>query len=402
MNLTKTVCCLTGVFMIAFSSTSKCSENLLKNGLLDMKPGEFAPTGWTGDKLPKELVKSGILATLNQAVRIEVKEANKQNGYIYQYISPKDGFKQPYILLNGYVKSSIKGGAFFQVKMFKGKKLLKIVNAPCTITNDWQLVKQTFPLEDADRIQVLCRYYRNKKYIGNTVEFGDISLTTTDKSLNANEFKDKKIKIVVLGDSTVQTYAQGSVVAGWGQVIQNYFNKNVGVRNRALSGKSSKTFIQQGLLDKALKDKADYAFVQFGHNDSHGKNRPESTDAKTDFKEYLRVYVKKLNATGTKVIFVTPMCRMTFSKDGTLRDNLQPYADAMKEVAKKQNCPLIDLHEASRKFFTTLGPEKCKELCTGRPKDRTHFSLKGANAMAKLIIQELKKTNIPLAEYIKK
>jgi lysophospholipase L1-like esterase len=207
---------------------------------------------------------------------------------------------------------------------------------------------------------------------------------------------------VVLGDSTVQTYPEGSVLAGWGQVIQNYFTKDVGVRNHALSGRSTKTFIAEGRLDTALKDKANYALIQFGHNDNHGVDRPESTDAKGDYKEFLRQYVKEFNKAGTTVIFVTPMCRMTFRKDGTLKDSLQPYADAMHEVAEEKQCLVIDLHGASKKLFLELGPEKCKALQTGREKDRTHFSPKGADAMAKIIITELAKSNSPLVKYIKK
>ena len=219
---------------------------------------------------------------------------------------------------------------------------------------------------------------------------------------STSECSEKIIKIVVLGDSTVQTYPKGSVLGGWGQVFQNYFNKNVKVNNHAISGRSTKTFIKQGRLDKALKEKADYAFIQFGHNDSHAKGRPESTDAETDYKDYLKKYIEAFRKDKTKVILVTPMCRMTFRKNGTLSDNLKPYADAMKDMAKDQGCLLIDLHTASRKLFKKLGPEKCKELQTGRKGDLTHFSLKGADAMAKLIIKELTESDSALIKYLRK
>lgn len=142
--------------------------------------------------------------------------------------------------------------------------------------------------------------------------------------------------------------------------------------------------------------------VQFGHNDNHGKERPESTDAKTDYKDYLRQYVKAFKKTGTKVIFVTPMCRMTFRKDGTLADRLQPYADAMKEVAVEQHCPVLDLHSASKKLFTKTGSDKCVGIYGVRSEDRSHFSEKGAEEMVKIIIKELKRSGSPLVEYIKK
>lgn len=401
MNFQKSVYSIMVIFAIIFSIQAEDPKNLLKNGSLNMGPADTEPRAWIGDKTPKQLVKTGILATLQQAIKIEIKEKNKQDGFIYQTIYSKNGFKQPFVVLQGYLCSSIKGGAFLQLKRFKAKKKLRTLNIFCTIPGKWELVKQTFPLEGADRIQVLCRYLRSEKYIGNIVKFADISLTTTDQSPTLDDFANKKIKIVVLGDSTVQTYAPGSILAGWGQFLQSYFNKGVGVHNFALSGRSSKTYIQEGLLQRALKEKADYAFIQFGHNDSH-RNKPESTDAKSTFKNYLRQYAKKFTENGTKVIFVTPMCRMTFRKNGTLKDSLQPYANAMKEIAEEKKCLLIDLHEASKELFLKLGSEKCKELCTGRPKDRTHFSPKGADAMAKLIIQELLKSNSYLRKYIKK
>lgn len=401
MKLSRTICCLVGIFAIAFNCQAESSGNLLRNAKLDMKPGSAGPSGWTNDKSSKKLVKKDILATLDQAIEIEVKDVNKQHGYFYQVIKPKGGFTKSALLLKAYLKTNKKGGVFLQIKLYKGKKRLKIVNVFCPSTGSWQLVKKIVPLEGADNIHFLCRYLRNEPFLGNKVWIADVSLTEVDKKVKVDNFAKKKIKIVVLGDSTVQSYAEGSVLAGWGQLIQNYFNKDVGVRNHAISGRSTKTFIEQGRLANALKDKATFALIQFGHNDSHGKGRPESTDAKTDFKDYLRKYVKEFNKSKTKVIFVTPMCRMTFRKDGTLRDSLQPYADAIKEVAKEQKCPLIDLHGASKKLFIELGPEKCKELQTGRKNDKTHFGPKGADAMAKLIIKELAKSNSSLVKYIK-
>jgi lysophospholipase L1-like esterase len=400
MKLRKALCCLVGILTIAVHCYA--GANLVKNGKLDMKPGSKGPTNWTNDKSTKQLATEGMLATLDLALQLKVEKVGKGDGYMYQVIKPKGGFTKSGLLLQGYLKTEKKGGVFLQLKRFKGKKRLPIVNLYCPSVGNWQLVKKVIPLEGADSVHLLCRYRQNEKFLNNTVSFADISLTEVDTKVKKDDFATKQVKIVVLGDSTVQTYAEGSQLAGWGQVIQNYFNKDVGVHNHAISGRSSKTFIEQGYLDAALADKATFALIQFGHNDSHGKAKPESTDAKTDFKDYLREYINKFNKAGTTVILITPMCRMTFRADGTLRDNLKPYADAMQEVAEEQQCLLIDLHSASKKLFTELGEAGCKKLQTGRKKDRTHFGPKGADAMAKLIIKELKKTNSLLVEYIKK
>ncbi|VAX40958.1 rhamnogalacturonan acetylesterase, partial [hydrothermal vent metagenome] len=81
------------------------------------------------------------------------------------------------------------------------------------------------------------------------------------------------IKILMIGDSTMATYKKAPKnrpdLTGWGQVFGKRFNKNVTVINHAKSGRSTKSFIQEGHWKKALKVKADYLIIQFGHNDSH-------------------------------------------------------------------------------------------------------------------------------------
>lgn len=128
----------------------------------------------------------------------------------------------------------------------------------------------------------------------------------------------------------------------WGQVLGDSLKKAFAIRNLAASGRSTKTFISEGRLKRALEEPADFALIQFGHNDSHGKDRPESTDAATDYQEFLRTYVDSFQKAGMQPILVTPMHRRTF-KDSKLTEELRPYADAMKAVAAEKRVPVIDL-----------------------------------------------------------
>jgi lysophospholipase L1-like esterase len=127
---------------------------------------------------------------------------------------------------------------------------------------------------------------------------------------------------------------------------------------------------------------------QFGHNDSHGPGRPESTDAATSYKEYLRRYIDDARAIGATPILVTPMCRRTFGSDGKLDDALGPYANAMKDVATEKKVGVIDLHSTSGELFQNLGEAASAEL-DNKAGDRTHFNEKGARAMAGLVMKEL-------------
>lgn len=193
---------------------------------------------------------------------------------------------------------------------------------------------------------------------------------------------------MIIGDSTVCDYPSNNPCRGWGHFIQGYLNDTVQVINLAKSGRSTKTFIKEGLWDRALKEKPDIILIQFGHNDSHGPGRPESTDAATDYRDYLRRYISEARAAGATPILITPMHRRTFDDAGKLTDILHPYADAMKAVAAELKVPVIDLHRASGQLFERLGPTGSAELAN-KPGDHTHFNEKGARAMAELVMKEL-------------
>ena len=209
----------------------------------------------------------------------------------------------------------------------------------------------------------------------------------------------RPLRIVILGDSTVCDYPADSTIRGCGQLLGEGFKKPVTIRNLAVSGRSTKTFIKEGRLKKALDEPADFALIQFGHNDSHGKDRPESTDAETDYKEFLRTYVDAFLKAGTQPILVTAMHRRTF-KQGKLTEELRPYAEAMQAVAAEKKVPVVDLYALSGGLFEKLGDEGSADL-TCSPKDRTHFSEKGARAMAGLVLGELKNADPRLRDAIK-
>lgn len=198
----------------------------------------------------------------------------------------------------------------------------------------------------------------------------------------------KHLLVVLVGDSTMANYAADKPARGWGMYVQERFKNSVVVSNLAANGRSTKTFIKEGRWAKALALKPDYVLIQFGHNDSHAKEKPESTDAATDYRDYLRQYVDEARDDGAVPVLITPMLRRTYGDDGKLEDILLPYADAMKAVAAERNVPVIDLHAASRAYYEKLGPEAVAKLAS-ESTDKTHFNEAGARAMADLVLQEL-------------
>ncbi len=208
------------------------------------------------------------------------------------------------------------------------------------------------------------------------------------------------VRIVLIGDSTVCDYPATRPDRGWGQFIAEKFQPgSVTVINLAAAGRSTKTFITEGRWTKVLAEKPAYVFIQFGHNDSHAPDKPESTDAATSYRDFLRRYIDEARAIHATPILVTPMVRRTFGPDGKLADNLTPYADAMKSVAAEKKAALIDLHTASTALIETLGHTAAQTLAN-KPSDRTHFNEKGARAMADLIIDALPAADSQLARLL--
>jgi lysophospholipase L1-like esterase len=200
---------------------------------------------------------------------------------------------------------------------------------------------------------------------------------------------EKAVKVVIIGDSTVCEYPATRPDRGWGQFIGGRFRDgSIEVVNLAKAGRSTKTFLKEGWWEQALAAKPAYVLIQFGHNDSHAPDRPESTDAATAYRDFLRRYIDDSRAIAATPILVTPVARRTFAADGTLEDTLQPYADAMKEVAKEKGVPVIDLHASSKQVVAQLGPEQSAKMAN-KQGDKTHFNEHGARAMAELVMKEL-------------
>lgn len=216
---------------------------------------------------------------------------------------------------------------------------------------------------------------------------------------------DQIVNIYLAGDSTVQTYdSSRAPQAGWGQYLESYMTGKVQVHNHAIGGRSSKTFITEGRLDKIVAEitEGDYLFIQMGHNDST-KSRPERyTEPYEDYKNYLEQYIDKARSERAIPILITPVGRLHYISHEFLVD-FGDYCNAMKEVAEENDVLIIDLMKSSIEYFTSIGYEQAKELfmISANGTDCTHFTNKGANEMARLVSQGIKELSIDLSVYVK-
>lgn len=173
-------------------------------------------------------------------------------------------------------------------------------------------------------------------------------------------------KIILVGDSTT------AVIGGWGPSFCAYHVTSFAACvNLARGGRSSGSYIAEGSWDLALSEMATpgfaatYVLIQFGHNDQPGKPG-RSTDLATEFPANLKRYVAETRARGATPILLTPLVRRQFV-DGRLQNDLEPWAEAVRAVARETNTPLVDLNHASAEAVQALGPAMSARFAQSAP-----------------------------------
>jgi exo-poly-alpha-galacturonosidase len=228
----------------------------------------------------------------------------------------------------------------------------------------------------------------SSNYQPKTVKGADIAApSAAAKTSDSTPVPGRKIRIVLVGDSTV------SDRQGWGPGFKRFLTDRAECINQAIGGRSSKSYIKEGRLTKALALKGDYYIIQFGHNDIPGKGE-RTTDPNTTYREYMTQYINETRAIGAKPILVTSLVRRQWDKSGSgkINSSLTPYVEAVKELAKEKNVPLVDLHASSKKLCEQMGKEKCWEfspLKDSNQIDNTHLNAKGSVIFARLVVEEL-------------
>lgn len=176
--------------------------------------------------------------------------------------------------------------------------------------------------------------------------------------LTGSRLEAATLKITIASDSTAAVFPANDYGSrfGWGQVLSNFFSTDIVVDDRASSGRSSKSFYDEGKWAACLQTHADFYFIQFGHNDDKPSDPTRYTDPQTTFKGYLSNYVNQARASNGIPVLLTPPTRRNYSGAYTLgTDNLLNYAQAMRELGAAMAVPVLDLLPASREFYEFVG-----------------------------------------------
>lgn len=217
----------------------------------------------------------------------------------------------------------------------------------------------------------------------------------------------------IIGDSTVKN-GDGTGKnnqMGWGTMIDVYFDTaQISVRNHAIGGRSSRTFITEGRWDKimATLQKGDYVIMQFGHNDASplddtarargtirgiGNDSSEIYNPIRKIKEtvysygwYMRKYVRETKSKGAIPIICSLVPRNNW-KDGKVTRSADSYALWAEQIAKEEGAYFINLNELVAAKYEEMGEEAVKPFFRV---DRTHTNIDGAKLNAEIVAKALK------------
>jgi lysophospholipase L1-like esterase len=218
------------------------------------------------------------------------------------------------------------------------------------------------------------------------------------------------VTVYLAGDSTMAPkLAEKRPETGWGEALQACFDPaTVRVENRAKNGRSTRTFIEEGLW-RAIADSlqsGDYVFVQFGHNDE-SREKVDRYTPPAAYRANLLRFVDDVRARGATPVLMTPLMRRSFDSTGHVRDTHGEYPALVRAVASERGVALLDVHRESAAVLERYGPDSSRALFlqvergenANYPEgvhDNTHFSPRGAVVMAGLAIRAMRQARVPL------
>lgn len=214
--------------------------------------------------------------------------------------------------------------------------------------------------------------------------------------LMAMEIEPAKVPTVfILGDSTVCDQPR-EPWNSWGQMLPRFFAPGVAIANHAESGESLRSSLSARRLDKVLSlmKPGDYLFIQYGHNDM--KERGANVGAFTSYKTDLKKFVDGAVAKGGIPVLITSMNRKSFGPNGKITNTLGDYPEAVRQLAREQNLPRIDLNAMSKTLYEAIGPQNIGKAFV----DGTHHNAYGSYELARCVVEGIRENKLGIEEFL--
>ncbi len=220
--------------------------------------------------------------------------------------------------------------------------------------------------------------------------------------------------IFIASDSTASNYSVDRYPqSGWGSFLPCALHAGISVENRAIGGRSTRTFVEEGRWNALRSDlrAGDIVLIQFGHNDA-SQNKPERFAAPdTSYRQNLISFIADARAVGAMPVLLTPVTRRSFDA-GKAKADFPAYSAIVRDVAAQFGVPLIDLESLSRQWLDEVGVDGSRPYflhyaageAAAFPEgiaDDTHFSELGARRIANLVAGGLAASGAPYADLVK-
>ena len=210
---------------------------------------------------------------------------------------------------------------------------------------------------------------------------------------------------------------------GWGQELAQFFDlSKINVVNRAIGGRSSRTFQYEGRWDMVLAEmkKGDFVIIQFGHNDVgkyddpaakdrpalHGEDEATAEVTRLDGKKetvhtfgwYMRKYGNDAKEKGATAIFCSMVPHKDWQEGKIVRKESETFVKWAANAAKAAGAAFVNLNEIIAIEFERLGVEKVAPLFGDA---RTHSTQAGALLNAQMVVSGIKALKNPgLGKYL--
>lgn len=221
-------------------------------------------------------------------------------------------------------------------------------------------------------------------------------------------------KLYLIGGSTLATFPPERPVVGWGQMLSPFFRDPAIVQNRAKSGRSSKSFIDDGFWAGVIAElkAGDYLLIQFGTNDAKSEDPKRYTEPRGAYRTNLLRFITEARAKGAVPLLATSVARRQWDASGNFIEPRSEWVVVTREVAAEAKVPLLEMRHRTIELEKQLGPQGSVALHLYLPenvyaaypkgaKDDTHYCQYGASRVAELAANEFRRLGLPLAAWLR-